>query len=268
MLRSLKELERYKVSATDGDVGCVANFFFDDQRWTIRYLVVETSGLFDGRKTLISPIFFREVDWSHHCFHLALTKAKVDNCPSVNADKPVSRQHESVYFRYHGTVPYWGYSGLWGMGNYPGLLATEMDHEKAIVHSSQSGDIHLRSAREVRGYHIQGRDGEIGHVEDLIVDDKTWQIRYLEVNTSNWWFGRKVLVAPNWANGVSWESKKVYLDLSRAAIKASPKWNVSAAINREYEAQLHSHYGHPLGGDGIARPPDTLAAHSSVSRPD
>src|ERR1039458_3522420 len=118
MLRSLKDLERYTVSATDGDIGTVVNFLLDDERWIVRYLVVETGGFFGGRQVLISPISFREVDWSTHRFHLALTIDKVKNSPSVDTDKPVSRQNERDYFGYYGYPYYWGDSGLWGMGAY------------------------------------------------------------------------------------------------------------------------------------------------------
>jgi len=113
MLRSLKELEHYAVSATDGDIGHVADFLLDDERWIVRYLVVETGGFFSGRRVLISPISFRQVDWSLRGFHLALTRDRVKNSPSVDVDKPVSRQHELDYFGYYGYPRYWGYSGLW-----------------------------------------------------------------------------------------------------------------------------------------------------------
>jgi hypothetical protein len=64
MLRSLKEFERYQVSATDGDIGTVANFLLDDERWVVRYLVAKTGGFFDDREVLITPISFRQVDAS------------------------------------------------------------------------------------------------------------------------------------------------------------------------------------------------------------
>ena len=130
MLRSLKDLERYTVTATDGDLGSVSNFLLDDERWTVRYLVVEPGLFHDGRRVLVSPIFFRQPEWATRCFHLALTKDKIRNSPSVNVDKPVSRQHERDYFRYYGYPYYWGYSGLWGMGNYPGLLAPGMSRPR------------------------------------------------------------------------------------------------------------------------------------------
>ena len=252
MLRSLKDLERYAVSATDGDIGRVVDFLLDDEHWTIRYLVVETGRLFDERRVLISPISFRQPDWQTNRFHVALTIDKVKNSPSVDVDRPVSRQHERDYYAYYGYPYYWGSVGPWGMGAYPSLLSGGTRNE-VVDHSDQSGDVHLRSAHEVRGYHVQGNDEAIGHVADFIVDDETWQIRYLAIDTSNWWVSRKVLVAPRWASRIDWADRKVYVDLSRHEIKNSPEWTPSAAINREYEARLYDYYGRPVYWNDLDR---------------
>lgn len=266
MLRSLKDLERYKVSATDGDIGSVVNFLLDDQRWVVRYLVVETGGFLGGRRVLISPISFGQADWSTHRFHLALTMEKVTNSPSVDVDKPVSRQHEQDYYRHYGYPYYWGYSGIWGMGAFPALLGSGRWNAAPVEHSSEApGDVHLRSAAAVCGYDIQGSDEAIGHVDDFVVDDETWEVRYLVVDTSNWWFGKKVLVSPHWASRISWEESKVYVDMSRQQIKNSPEWNATAAINREYEARLYDHYGRPVYWASSPCPEEAKSTHLSGS---
>ena len=253
MLRSLKDLEQYTVGATDGDIGYVVDFFLDDQRWTIRYLIVSTGGLFDGRHVLISPISFREVTWSNRRFNLALTVDKIKDSPNVDTDKPVSRQHEREVQGFYGYPYYWDNSGLWGTGSYPDALASGVQNEILPEHFDEPGDVHLRSAKEVRGYHIQGRDEEIGHIQDFIVDDRTWEVRYLVIDTQNWWFGKKVLVAPHWANRVSWEERKVFVNLSRRAIKDSPQWDPATGISREYEDRLHRHYGREAYWDDAAQ---------------
>jgi len=245
MLRSLKDLERYKVGATDGDIGNVVDFFLDDKYWVIRYLVVETGRFLNQRHVLISPISFRQVDSPTKRFHLALTRDKIKNSPSIDVDKPVSRQHESEYYGYYGYPYYWGSSWFWGASAYPGFQAEyEWNQPQAEV-PDPSSDCHLRSANEVRGYHIQGNDEAIGHVEDFIVDDETWAIRYLVVDTSNWWLGKRVLIAPHWATTVSWEQKNVCVGLNRERIKNSPEWSARTAISRDYETRLHEHYGRP-----------------------
>lgn len=243
MLRSLKDLERFTVCATDGEIGTVANFLIDDEHWVIRYLVVDTGGLFDGHHVLISPISFREVQWSSQRFHLALTMDTIRDSPDVDVDKPVSRQHERVYHGYYGYPYYWNNSGLWGTGNWAGLLAVHDSNELPLEIAESTDDVHLHSAKEVRGYHIQGTDDSIGHVEDFIVEDSTWAICYLVVDTSNWWFGKKVLVPPGWARSISWEDNVVHVNLSRQAIQDCPEWDPAAAISREYEARMHQHYG-------------------------
>lgn len=263
MLRSLKDLENYRIHATDGDIGHVRDFLLDDERWAVRYLVVQTAPSFflDEHRVLISPVSFRQADWSTHRFHLALTMAKVKNAPNVDLDKPVSRQHERDYYRYHGYPYYWGYPGLWGVGAYPSTLALDRATDAPDDATDEPpGDAHLRSAQEVRGYHVEGSDDTIGHVEDFIVDDQSWQVRYLVIDTSNYWFGKKVLVAPHWATRVSWTDRKVHIDMSRKAIKSSPTWNAAAPINREYETRLYDAYGRPVYWGSAER---TEGDHSS-----
>lgn len=244
MLRSLKDLEHYAVSASDGDIGHVADFLLDDERWTVRYLVVETGGFLDRREVLISPISFRDVEWAARRFHLGLTVEKVKHSPSIDTDEPVSRQHEHAYSRYYEYPMYWGYADAWGMGMYPGLLAGQAWNDLPLDSAGQvGGDVHLRSAREVRGYHIQGSDDAIGHVDDFIVDDATWGVRYLVIDTSNWWLGKKVLVSPDWIDAVSWEDRKVHVAMSRHAVKNSPEWNGAGTTTRDYEEHLYDYYG-------------------------
>lgn len=260
MLRSLKDLEGYSVVATDGDIGSVVNFFLDDQRWVVRYLVAETGIFLDRRQVLISPISFRQADWSTRRFFVALTMDKVKNSPGADVDKPVSRQHERDYNSYYGYPYYWGSSGIWGMGSYPSVLTGGSWTAPSTRHSDEtSGDVHLRSVAAVRGYHIQGSDEAIGHVEDFLVDDETWEVRYLVVDTSNWWFGKKVLIAPQWASRVSWEQKKVYVDMSREQIQNSPEWDETAA-DRAYEARLHEHHGRVAQWPSDDRPQEAQAA--------
>lgn len=251
MLRSLKDLERYTVSATDGDIGTVVDFLLDDERWAVRYLVVETGALFERREVLISPIAFRRVEWSGHRFHVELTRLKVQSSPGVETDKPVSRQYEWDYLSYYRIPYYWGQSGLWGTGTYPNLLASAKWSNASFSESYRPHDVHLRSANEVRGYHVHGSDEEIGHVGDFVVDDETWEVRYWVIATSNWWFGKKVLVAPQWTNRISWAEGTVALGLSREAIRNSPEWTPIEGIDREYETKL-SAYFEPL----VVRPPN------------
>lgn len=249
MLRSLKDLQGYGIHARDGDIGSVDQFFFDDQRWTIRYLVVDTGGWLPGRRVLISPLAIEGVDWDSHHMDLSITKEQVEGSPDIDADKPVSRQYEADYYAYYGWPSYWGGGAAWGAYAYPGLLAaTPPAHWPSAEErqdQQEQGDPHLRASKEVIGYHIRATDDEIGHVEDFVVDDESWELRYLVVDTSNWWFGKKVLVAPSWVKQVSWEERQVIIDLSQEEIKNGPEWDPSVPINRQYEERLYDAYGRP-----------------------
>jgi sporulation protein YlmC with PRC-barrel domain len=252
MLRNLKNLEQYKVRAIDGDLGSVVDFLFDDERWTVRHLVVATGGLFARREVLLSPIALQRVDDDPKLVHVALTREQIKNSPSIDLDRPVSRQHERDYYDYYGYPYYWGYGGLWGMGYYPGGLAMVGASPYAYPSAPPRGrpgepdeDVHLRSAKEVAGYHVEGTDGSIGHVQNFIVDDESWMIRYLVVDTSNWWMGKSVLIAPEWTTRISWSDKRVFLEMARATIKESPEWQPGESISRAYEERLSGHYGRP-----------------------
>lgn len=249
MLRSLIDLTGYTLSARDGDIGAVGDFLFDDERWVVRYLVAKMGSIFTRRHALISPIAFREADWPSHRFHLALTKAEVENSPEIDHDRPVSRQRERELHSYWGYVPYWGYPGLWGTAGYPGALTmpapSSPAQQEMLQREREDEDVHLRSASEVHDYDIVGTDASIGHVEDFIVDDASWAMRYVVVDTSNWWSGKKVLIAPEWVTRVSWESKTMQLELTRRQIENSPAWDPKQPINRVYEAQLYDYYGRP-----------------------
>jgi sporulation protein YlmC with PRC-barrel domain len=247
MLRSLRDLEGYKVAGTDGAIGSVKNFLLDDERWIVRYLVVQTGSFFDERPVLITPISFREVDWSTHRIHLSLTVDKIKASPGIDMDPSVSRQHERAYHRYFGYPYYWGYTGVWGMGYFPSQLARRKWDPPPEAHPSDHGpgDAHLRSAHELRGYDVRASDGAIGDVVDFLVDDEDWQVQYLVVDTSRWWHGKKVIVSPHWARRLSWEGKSVYLDLTRQAIEDSPTWDPASTVGRDYEERLFDHYGRP-----------------------
>jgi PRC-barrel domain protein len=250
MLRNVKDLRGYAIRATDGLIGKVDDFYFDDEDWGIRYLVVDTGSWLSGRKVLISPIAVGHAGWMARRLPVALTRAQVEHSPDIDTRKPVSRQHEAEYFRYYGYPYYWGGAGLWGMGAYPGGLTTENRIEEELkAHRAHTtgmpDDCHLRSSNAVIGHHIEATDGDIGHVEDLLVDNYTWAITYLIVATSNWWGGRRVLIAPQWIKDVSWSEAKVSVDLTRQAVKDAPAYDSAAQLERQPEQGIGEHHGRP-----------------------
>ena len=252
MLRSVKELRGYTIGASDGDIGQVDDLYFDDEAWVMRYLAVDTGTWLSSRRVLISPISLGRPDWMAQRLPVVLTRERVRNSPDIDTHKPVSRQHEADYLRYYGYPYYWGGMGMWGMGAYPGHLTlasavqADMDARSAEASAShEADDSHLRSCNAVTGHHIEATDGEIGHVEDFLLDDETWAIRYLVVDTSNWWLGHKVLVAPRWISAVSWLDGKVSVNVTRQAVKDAPPYDAVAHLDRQQEMGLHEHYGRP-----------------------
>ena len=262
MLRTVKELHDFIVGATDGEIGEVKDVYFDDERWAIRYVVVETGGWLSGRKVLVSPISVRDVTWDDGVVNVTLSQQQVRESPSIDTDKPVSRQHEIDYSRYYGYPTYWEGANLWGLGVYPipwvGASAdvalssrqppddsVARQRQRALDRERTAGDSHLRSSKEVIGYEIMATDGPIGSVENFVFDDKSWAIRYIVVDTRKWLRGKHVLLSPEWIDGVSWSEHEVYVKVTRDAIQTSPEYDPSRPLSREHESALYEHHGRP-----------------------
>lgn len=111
------------------------------------------------------------------------------------------------------------------------------------VHKESDADCHLRSIKEVTGYRIEALDGTIGHVEDFLIDEETWAIRYMIVDTKNWWPGKKILVSPTWIKNVSWIEKSVTVELTKDNIEQGPQYDPNQTVTREYEDALYTYYG-------------------------
>jgi sporulation protein YlmC with PRC-barrel domain len=259
MLRQTKDLQNLSISATDGAIGDVKDLYFDDEAWTIRYLVVETGSWLSSRKVLISPIAAGQPDWAARLMPVSLTREQVKNSPDIDTNMPVTRQHETDYLNYYSYPYYWGGMGTWGTGQLPQpylpgyagygsptAARAEADKAQARREARQSdGDPHLRSCKAVVGYNIGAIDGEIGHVQGMLVDEESWTIRYLVVSTSNWWLGHDVLVAPQWITGVNWVDQTVSVDLTRDTLKQAPEYDSAVPLTREKEIAVFQHYGRP-----------------------
>jgi len=249
MLRNVRSLEGVAIAATDGTLGKLKDFYFDDEAWVVRYAVVDTSSWLGGRQVLLSPYLIRAPQTELGSLPVTVTQEQVRNSPSVDTDLPISRQYEKSYMGYYGYPYYWGGLGLWGDYDYPGgsAGATLANGHRGYLRAPSTrefgGDPHLRSCNAVKGYHIHGSDGEIGHVQGFVLDDHSWSIRYLVVNTSNWWIGHDVLVSPEWIKDVSWLESTVTVDLTRRSIKDSPTYDGKAMVDRNMEMGLYRHYG-------------------------
>jgi hypothetical protein len=270
MLRNVNDFYGFSVAASNGPIGEVRDCYFDDQAWTIRFFVVETGSWLGGRKVLISPLAIHGLDWSAKALSASLTREQVKASPDVDTSKPVSRQHELEQFGYYGYPFYWSEEQLWGGGPRPGMslagyasprlpaepqATTDFVEAQVKLHRERGDDPHLRSCRAIERYHIHASDGDIGHVESLLLDDETWAIRYLIVNTSDWWLGHQMLVAPPWIIDIGWLDATVSVALTRQAVKDAPTYDAKALPNPEQERGLFEHYGHTDHGNLIAKSP-------------
>ncbi len=232
MLRKFSDLQGVAIRATDGDIGYVEDLFFDDQTWTVRYLVADTGHWLPGREVLLAPAAVARLDMGRECLEVNLTKTQVEQSPGIEAHHPLSRELEMEVTRYYGWPIYWP-------------RGAEEAHAAETMVADRPEDVSLRSAGDVRGYYIRALDGSIGHVEDYLLDEETWQVRYLIIDTRNWWPGKRVLIAPAWIKGIDWSSSTVRVDLHREEIKNSPAYDPTKPVDKQYETDLQNHYGWP-----------------------
>lgn len=239
MLFKAKSIKNYKLLCTDGEFGKVKEFLFDDLHWTIRYLVADTGNWLTGNLVLISPYALLSVDNDAEHITTNLSKEQIKNSPPQESHLPVSRQYESSYHDYYGYPQYWAGSMMWGA--LPHILRDSSDWKKS-PDKGNSEDSHLRSAKDVVGYSIEAKDGEIGHLDDFIIDDETWAIRYIEIDTKSWGTGKKVMVSPQWIERVGWDVSEIYVSMSRESVRQSPEYEDNMVISRDYETRLHNYY--------------------------
>jgi uncharacterized protein YrrD len=235
-MKSLHEISGYKIHALDGEVGKAQDFYFDDAEWIIRYLVVDTGNWLSGRKVLLSPSSIQRVDEENKRIEVTLAKEIIEASPDIDADKPVSRQQEMQLSAYYAWPGYWGVTSM---------TMTSPDPQAGMRdgRSRTKGDPNLRSAQEVKGYHIRARDGEVGHVEDFLVNEGDWSVPYAVVDTKNWLPGKKVLVSPFWIDSIDWAHRVMNVDLEKEMIESSPDFDLMQPFSLDAERRLFNHYG-------------------------
>lgn len=229
MLRRLKEFEGRALSAREGDIGHVQDFYYDDQRWHIRYLVVDTQAGWTHQRVLIAPEAVGPLNGPWGTLPTALTHEQIRSSPSIDTNRPVSRQREEELRRHYNWAPYWG--PIFGEGGLAAPIAVPVAPEdiKREESAEKPGDPHLRSVKDTRGYSIEARDGALGHVEDFLVDDAEWDIRYVLVATRHLWPGKKVVIAPSTIAKVSWRTQSVTVNLTRDDIRNAPEHEPASA---------------------------------------
>lgn len=261
MIKDERDLHGYRIDAKDGELGEVDEFLFKDGDWVVRYLVVDTQKwLAGGRTVLISPIAIQEVHHDDQRISVALTKEEVKSSPDIESVKTVSRKEEIKLNQHFGWGSYWliagaqqnlgsgfGHGGMpWGGAAFPGLL---LDHNNEQGSAQESVDnpeeSQFRATSEVRHYNINALDGHIGYIKNFLIDDQTWEIRYIVVDTKIWLPGKKILISPDWINDINWHAHDVSVQLEKATIKQGPKYHSDQPLTRDMEEELYHAYGKP-----------------------
>jgi sporulation protein YlmC with PRC-barrel domain len=231
MLRSVKEIKDFNLLTEDGEVGSCKDFLFDDRTWVVRYMVADTGKWLPGRKILISPASLGTPKREAKLLNVKLTKKQIEKSPWLDSDAPVSRQYEIAYYTYFGVPYYWDDPAA----SLPMVDTVPIAGDKAIEieASPNSDEAHLRSAEEVTGYSIQAADGELGHVADFILDDETWNISYLVIDTDKWLPGKKFLVSFALLGAVDWLRDSVRVHMTREQLKKNPEYDSAASLNHQ-----------------------------------
>lgn len=269
MLRSLSEPEGYRLEALDGAIGRCKDFLFDDKRWTLRYLVADTGGWLSGRQVLISPAHLDSPDWQSQRLPVKLTQNQIEQSPPLEDDAPISRRYEQTFNSFHALPDYWLGSGLWGDFPVPSSLTgmqearlepvagerTAVADDGALDSAphKEAEDVHLRSVREVIGYSLlagETQDGgegpeKIARVVDFIVDDSSWALSALVVDSSRLPLSKKMLVSVENITGIDWVSRRVSTDLPADFVDKAPPFDPNVPINARLEVVRYDAVGRP-----------------------
>jgi uncharacterized protein YrrD len=244
-------LKGYAIEASDGRLGTVSDFLFDDKTWKLRWLVVDVGRWLAGRTVLIHPSAIAQADTERRELGLALTKSQVEGSPETRQDEPVSRQIEDNLHSYYGWDPLWAGNSYFGGGAMaspllsPSMAPPLFGEAAGIGAGVNEGNPHLRSIAAVTGCHVHASDGNIGHIEDFLVDSASWTVHYLIVDTRNWWPGKHVLISPYAVQDISYLEHEIRLTVSKEQVMGSPVWDPSAIIERAFQQRLHRHYAWP-----------------------
>lgn len=217
------------MEATDGEIGEVKEFYFDDETWAVRYLIIETGNWLSNKKVLIAPHALQAPDWTNKNFPINLTKEQIKNSPDVDTDQPVSLRQEIEIYRHYAWERYGG-SGFYEGGSASVMNPRPVIDEEIIIENNAADshadyDPHLRSTEQVSGYHIHATDGDIGHLKDFIIESETWKITDLVIDTHNWIGGHKVLVPVRHVQEIQWETFKIIIDISKKYLKDCQVFN-------------------------------------------
>lgn len=236
MYTRLSELKNLVLAATDGEIGRCRDFLFDDERWTVRYIEANTSRWLLGRRVLISPASLQAPDATNGRLPVNLTEAEIKAAPGLEEHQTVSRLYEAEYARHYGLMYYWDGGGIWGLGTNPVDIMPSLDiqsppeYNARKVDEAEQGNEYLRSAAAVIGYRIHALDGELGEIEDFVIDTANWTIVFAVLDTRRWLPGRTVLLPISWAKDISWAERSFSVEVTKQAIETAPEMHEPISV--------------------------------------
>ncbi|TVQ40633.1 MAG: PRC-barrel domain containing protein [Spirochaetaceae bacterium] len=241
MVHGIRKMHGFRLHATDDELGHVEDWYFDDEKWVVRYLVVKTGFWFLGKEVLISPHSVTAVDWEKRTVDVSLTRAQVEESPDIDTHQPISRRKEREFHLYYNVPAYWGGLGLWGHEMVPD--GRPLEAEAAEQTGCEPEDEHLRSVREVIGYRLHAVDGDIAQVNDFLFEDQTWALRFLQAPLTGRGGGRALVIPPKLVDHVVWSRTQVAVNASREQLLSAPALEKGeTTVDRDFETRLFTHY--------------------------
>jgi hypothetical protein len=236
MLWNTATMKGYAVSASDGYLGAVSDLLFDDASWEMRWLVVSTRDWFPSHQVLLPVSALGYPDPGRQQFIVTLTRQQIQDSPRADWDPPVSRQTEVGRQNLDGHDLCWANSCA-----DTGTITAQcllLNHAVAgpsagrgVEPLPKPNDPHLRSIEDIIGHRVHAVDGLIGHVDDFLIEDRDWRIRYIKVDTRNWGPDCRVLLSPRLIRKLDWQTRLVHLDVDRQTIEHGPQGNAAATID-------------------------------------
>jgi hypothetical protein len=247
MLRSIQDLSECSVSCPDGDLGKVDQIYFDVRRWRVRYLVIDTSAWGYGQKIWVPPCCIHQVDFNSKVVRLNLVQQKMLASPAIDMQEPISRLQEGKLVNYYGCKPYWEETHAQCASRYPSgaidptACGEPQGRERRTLHTNAfNSNVQLLSTRQASGYTIEAVDGPVGHIRDFVFEDDTWLIRYLTIDTHEWWQSENEVLLPTESiDSIASAGFTISTILGRDAIQNSPVYLDYVPLRRMYETQLH-----------------------------
>lgn len=239
MLISMKQVVvDSNVKGSDGAIGKLHDALFNGKTWKVRYLIVDTGSWLSETKQLFSPQGLTSTSWPNRSVTVDATRQQFRSSPGVLSDRPISRQMEEELAKHFAWSLYWAAGIGVGKADHREARAASTNREETLLERAED----LRSFNEVTGYHIAAEDGDVGRVDDLLIDDETWNVRFLIVRTGTWFSNKHALISPEWVESIRWSERAVHVDLSRETIKERLEFDPSIPINSEVEEHLYDAY--------------------------